>query len=66
VPTKLIIAVVLVAIAVTFILQNRETIGIRLAVVTVSGPLWAALVCMFVLGVAVGLLLRRRRSDPRH
>jgi uncharacterized integral membrane protein len=63
VPAKLIVAVVLLAIALTFILQNRDTIDIRLAVVTVSAPLWAALVCMLVLGGLVVLLLVRRRKS---
>ncbi len=67
VPAKLIVAVVLLAIALTFILQNRDAVDIRLAVVTVSAPLWAALVCMLVLGgLVVYLLTRRGRKSSRH
>ena len=55
------VAVVLVAIAVTFVVQNRGTITIRLFVPTVSGPLWAALAGVFVLGGLAGYLVAARR-----
>ncbi|PXY18221.1 DUF1049 domain-containing protein [Prauserella flavalba] len=68
VPVKLIVAAALVALAVTFILQNRQTVDIRVFTTTISGPLWAALTGVLILGVLVGLLLARggRRGKREH
>lgn len=65
IPGKVIVALVLVAIAVTFILQNRQTTTIYVFTTTISGPLWAALVGMLVVGLLVGLLLARGPRGKR-
>ncbi|GDY29923.1 DUF1049 domain-containing protein [Gandjariella thermophila] len=57
---KEIVAVVLVAIALTFIVQNRQMIGILLFVPTVFAPLWAAFAGVLAVGLAAGYLLARR------
>lgn len=54
-------ALVLLAIAITFIVQNRQTVNITLFITTVSTPLWAALACVLVFGAACGFLLALRR-----
>lgn len=65
VPVKLIAALVLVAIALTFILQNRQTTDIYVFTTTISGPLWAALVGVLVIGLLVGFLLDRASRGRR-
>lgn len=59
-----IIALVVVAVFLVFIAQNRTTASIQFLLVEVSGPLWLTLLVTFVLGGAVTWLLldRRRRS----
>ncbi|MGW4592668.1 DUF1049 domain-containing protein [Amycolatopsis thermoflava] len=68
VPLKLIAAAVLVALGVTFVLQNRQTVDIRVFTTTITGPLWAALAGVLVLGLLAGLLLgrgaRRAKRGP--
>ncbi|SDW58007.1 Protein of unknown function [Amycolatopsis xylanica] len=59
VPVKLILAAALAAVGVTFILQNRQTVDIRVFTTTISGPLWAALAGVCVIGLLVGILLVR-------
>ncbi|GAA3795690.1 MULTISPECIES: lipopolysaccharide assembly protein LapA domain-containing protein [Amycolatopsis] len=59
VPVKLIAAAVLVALGLTFVLQNRQTVDIRVFTTTITGPLWAALAGVLVLGLLAGLLLGR-------
>jgi uncharacterized integral membrane protein len=54
-----------VAIALTFILQNRQTTDIRLFTTTISGPLWAALVGMLLIGLLAGFLLDRAARRKR-
>ncbi|MEU6644709.1 DUF1049 domain-containing protein [Saccharomonospora sp. NPDC046836] len=61
VPAKLIVAAILIVIALIFILQNRQNIQIYLLTATLSGPLWAVLVGVVVLGGLTGFLLARGR-----
>lgn len=58
---KSISALVGIAIAATFIVQNRDTVRIQLFITTISGPLWAALTGMLLFGALCGYLLARRR-----
>lgn len=51
----------LVVVAVVFVLENRDPVSIRLLVPVVVMPQWAALTITLVIGVLVGLLVRRRR-----
>ena len=67
VPVKLIAGVVLIALGLTFILQNRQTVDIRVFTTTISGPLWAALTGVLVVGLLAGLLLARGgRANRKH
>lgn len=53
--------IALVALAAVFIGQNRDHQRIRFLWATIESPMWLLLAAMLVIGVAVGLLLRRRR-----
>ncbi len=55
------IAVILVALAAIFVAQNRDRVGVHVLWVTVESPMWFILVIIFVMGLLIGLLLRRRR-----
>jgi uncharacterized integral membrane protein len=58
---KWITALVLIAIGLTFVVQNRDLVQILLFVPTITAPLWAALIAMLVLGLLIGFLLGRQR-----
>jgi LPXTG-motif cell wall-anchored protein len=53
--------IALVALAAVFIGQNRDRQQVRFLWLTVESPMWLLLAAMLLVGVAVGLLLRRRR-----
>lgn len=53
--------IALMALAAVFIGQNRDHQQIRFLWATVESPMWLLLAAMLMIGVAVGLLLRRRR-----
>ena len=53
--------VALVALAAVFIGQNRDRQQVHFLWATVESPMWLLLAAMLVVGVVVGLLLRRRR-----
>lgn len=53
--------IALMALAAVFIGQNRDRQQIRFLWATVESPMWLLLAAMLMIGVAVGLLLRRRR-----
>lgn len=57
------IPIVLFALAAAFIGQNRETQRIHLLWLTVESPMWLLLSAMLLVGIIVGLLVRRRRKD---
>ncbi len=56
-------AIALVALAAVFIGQNRDQQQINLLWISVESPMWLLLSVMLVIGVAVGLLLNRRRRS---
>ncbi|MCW2689348.1 MAG: hypothetical protein JWR37_4238 [Mycobacterium sp.] len=56
-------AIILVALAAVFVAQNRDRVGIHILWVTVESPMWFILTIIAVVGVLVGLLLRRRRRS---
>jgi len=56
-------AIALIALAAVFIGQNRDRQTIHLLWITVESPMWLLLSAMLVIGVAVGLLLNRRRRN---
>ena len=53
--------IALVALAAVFIGQNRDRQQIRFLWATVESPMWLLLAAMLIVGVVIGLLLRRRR-----
>jgi uncharacterized integral membrane protein len=53
--------IALVALAAVFIGQNRDHQQVHLLWMTVDSPMWLLLAAMLVVGVVIGLLLRRRR-----
>lgn len=61
IPFRYWVIIVLAALAVIFIAQNRDRHPINLLWVTVESPAWLMLTVIFVAGMLVGLLVRRRR-----
>lgn len=59
--TRWVVGGVLLVLAIVFILENREPVGIRLLIPVVTMPQWAALTLTLVIGFAVGMLVSRRR-----
>lgn len=53
--------IALMALSAVFIGQNRDRQQIRFLWATVESPMWLLLAGMLVIGVLIGLLLRRRR-----
>lgn len=53
---------VLLVIAVIFIVENTERVGVRLIIPMVHAPLWLALLIAAALGVLGTLLVQRRRG----
>lgn len=51
----------LLALALVFILENRQIVSIRLLIPVVMMPQWAALTLTLVIGLVIGLLLARRQ-----
>jgi lipopolysaccharide assembly protein A len=61
IPFRYWVIIVLAALAAIFIAQNTEPHPIHLLWVTVASPAWLVLTVVFVAGMLVGVLLRRRR-----
>jgi len=55
-------ALVIIAVTVIFIVQNRDSVQIHLFALTLTSPLWLLLVVMVGLGGLIGFLLGRRRK----
>lgn len=51
----------LVALSAVFISQNRDRQQVHFLWATVESPMWLLLAAMLVVGVVIGVLLRRRR-----
>jgi LPXTG-motif cell wall-anchored protein len=56
------VAIILVALAAIFIAQNRDRPRVHILWITVESPMWFILTAMLVVGILIGLLLRRRRK----
>ncbi|MFD3700862.1 LapA family protein [Streptomyces sp. NPDC058646] len=54
--------VVLAALAVWFIAANTGSVTVRLWIPTVTIPLWGVLTVTLLVGMALGLLIARRRA----
>jgi lipopolysaccharide assembly protein A len=61
IPFRYWVIIVLAALAAIFIAQNTGHHQVHLLWVTVESRTWLMLTAIFVAGVVVGLLLRRRR-----
>ena len=55
--------ILLAILAAVFVGQNRSPVSVDFLWVTVTSPLWLLLTAMIVVGVVIGLLLRRRRRQ---
>ncbi|GAA4921815.1 hypothetical protein EV188_11623 [Actinomycetospora succinea] len=53
--------VVLAVLVIIFILENRAFVTIRLLIPVVVMPQWAALTITLIIGLLIGLMLRRRK-----
>lgn len=58
--------VLITAIALVFIFENRGEIKIRLLIPEVTMPLWGALLIAWGLGMLACVLTMRRRRSARH
>jgi len=56
------VAIVLIVLAAIFIIQNRDRQQVHILWISVESPMWLLLTTMLVVGIAIGLLLRRRRQ----
>jgi uncharacterized integral membrane protein len=59
--SRRVVALLLLAISVVFVLENRDLTEIRLLIPVVLMPLWGALTITLVIGLVVGLIVGRRR-----
>ena len=57
------LAITLVVLAAIFIAQNRDRQRVHVLWITVESPMWLLLTAMLVVGIAIGLLLHRRRRS---
>jgi lipopolysaccharide assembly protein A len=55
------VALILVALAAIFIAQNRDKGRVNILWISIESPMWFILTALLVVGILVGLLLRRRR-----
>jgi uncharacterized integral membrane protein len=62
---RLIVAGVIIALAVWFILANTGEVAVKLWLVKIETPMWIMLAIVFIAGWAVGALLRRRSAKKR-
>lgn len=62
---RLVVAVLLIAVAVLFIVQNREDARVNLLWFDFTMSLWLVLLLVFLGGMASGALLWRRRAARR-
>ncbi|MCV2393895.1 LapA family protein [Actinotalea sp. M2MS4P-6] len=57
-----VLAVVLAALAVVFMIQNSERVTVNVFGIEVTTWLWLVLAVMTAIGIGVGLLLARRKK----
>ncbi len=54
-------ALILIVLAAIFIAQNRDQVNIHVLWISFAAPVWFFFAGLLVVGVLIGLLLRRRR-----
>ena len=59
--SRQVVALLIILLLAVFIGQNRETVDIELFMIDIVAPLWITLSVVTVLGLVIGLLVRRRR-----
>ncbi|WP_326820647.1 LapA family protein [Streptosporangium sp. NBC_01639] len=64
-PPRVWVALVLAVLGAIFIAQNRVPVRIQWLTFTVTSPLWIALLAVALVGVVIGVLLRRRSAKRR-
>lgn len=65
IPVKLIVALIIIAIFVTFVIQNRAPADVKILFFTITMSGSIMLIAVFLIGVAVGILISMRRSRGR-
>lgn len=63
IPTRLIVGVVVAALALWFLLANLNNVKIQFWVFTVEAPLWIALAATLLIGAVLGYLFKGRRES---
>jgi hypothetical protein len=61
---KVIVGLIIIALALWFVFTNNSEVRIHLWLGWVTARLWVVLICTFAAGVITGLLMRRRRPKP--
>jgi uncharacterized integral membrane protein len=56
-----IVAIVVIALTLIFIAQNRDSVQVQFFALTVTAALWFLLIIMVALGVVIGVLASRRK-----
>lgn len=64
VPPRVWVALVLLVLTVVFIFQNGQTATVHLPFIAVQAPMWITLLACVVVGILIGLLIRRRPKTP--
>ncbi|WP_035851547.1 LapA family protein [Kitasatospora azatica] len=63
IPTRVVVGVVVGALALWFLLANLERVKIQFWVFTVTAPLWIALAATLLIGAVLGYLFKGRRDN---
>ncbi|GAA1273758.1 hypothetical protein GCM10009665_71750 [Kitasatospora nipponensis] len=63
VPTRVVVGVVVAALALWFLLANLDKVKIQFWVFTVTAPLWIALTATLAAGAVLGYLFKGRREN---
>lgn len=56
------VGLALAVLAIAFVVQNQASVRIQLFWLSVGAPMWLVLLAIFLVGWAVGGLVRRRRT----
>lgn len=62
VPPRVWVGLAIAAVALIFILQNRQSVSIDFLLIALVAPLWTALTGVFAAGLATGWLVSRRKG----
>jgi uncharacterized integral membrane protein len=65
VSSKVVIPLVIVALAIWFVAANTHSAKITFWLATVRSPMWIVLLGTFLVGMFAGMMTRRRRRDDK-